>query len=194
MEGRYGHIRYRCRVTVERPAFRRNLKAKKAFSVFRCLELNSSLLCAALPIEVESSEDVGRILSKGIVQIKAHINQRGFVPGDYINVDVDFSNRSSVDITKIELSLLKRVRYHAYRNGQIIAAEKIHHATARRIELEETVCKQAEVEQNVLILSGSSGIISRAIRVPEHTKPTLNSCHIISANYFVKVINRLYNS
>ncbi|GMT17634.1 hypothetical protein PFISCL1PPCAC_8931, partial [Pristionchus fissidentatus] len=140
VEGRYGYIRYRCKVIIDRPGLRMNQKEKKAFSIARCLDLNS-LLFGSLPITIERSEKVGLLFNKGDVQITARINHRGFVAGDTINLEADIDNRSSVDITKIKLKLLKSARYCAYRDGKIIYPDNPYDDFAKQRGFHETVCK-----------------------------------------------------
>uniref|UniRef100_A0A182MA48 Arrestin C-terminal-like domain-containing protein n=1 Tax=Anopheles culicifacies TaxID=139723 RepID=A0A182MA48_9DIPT len=110
-EGDYGYIRYTVRVLFERP-WKFDQSYKIAFTVVNTLNLNTVSPPLNLPVVQEHTKHFycGPCRSKPLT-INVMIPMTGYVPGQFLLVQVDISNGSNKHIAEVKLKLRRRVRY-----------------------------------------------------------------------------------
>nr|XP_040225113.2 arrestin domain-containing protein 3-like [Anopheles coluzzii] len=168
-EGDYGYIRYTARVVFERP-WKFDLTYKIAFTVVNQLNLNT----VTPPLNVAVVQEhikhfyCGPCRSEPL-SINVMLPMTGYVPGQFILVTVDISNRSNKCIAEVKLKLRRQVRYSS-----------------------QTPYKQVRTVYNTLAkfqcsgvdAKGSAGYERRFLVPPE---PPTRSDTIIRLEYFVEV-------
>uniref|UniRef100_A0A182R0Q0 Arrestin C-terminal-like domain-containing protein n=1 Tax=Anopheles farauti TaxID=69004 RepID=A0A182R0Q0_9DIPT len=172
-EGDYGYIRYTARVIFERP-WKFDLSYKIAFTVVNQLNLNA----VTPPLNVAvAQEHIKRFFCgpcrSDPLAINVMLPMTGYVPGQFILVQVDVSNGSSKRITEVKLKLRRQVQYHSKTPYE---------------QIKSVYTTLAKYQCSGVDAKGSAGY-ERRFLVPAEP-PTRNDT-IIRIEYFVEVTTKV---
>ncbi|XP_050350240.1 arrestin domain-containing protein 17-like [Nymphalis io] len=111
-EGSYGHIRYEIKAVVDR-AFKFDQEKKIAVRVMAPLDLNSNPYCRE-PIEMEfSASYCCCCFSSGSCDTVINAPMSGYCPGQKIPIEISCTNKGNVEISHIEIRIVKEVVFIA---------------------------------------------------------------------------------
>ncbi|XP_076649562.1 arrestin domain-containing protein 17-like isoform X2 [Halictus rubicundus] len=166
-EHEHGHIRYTVKAVIDRP-WKFDHECKAAFTVVSILDLNAHR-DKCLGIYDEDEETFCFCLcNKGAMNIVTQTPSSGYVPGQAINIMVNYKNDSEIQITKITTKLKRVLKLHA---------------------TSKTKTEHSEISSNSYAGPFTSqGVANLEIRVPPIPPSHLPFCDIIDLNYNLKVI------
>uniref|UniRef100_A0A914ELG0 Arrestin C-terminal-like domain-containing protein n=1 Tax=Acrobeloides nanus TaxID=290746 RepID=A0A914ELG0_9BILA len=172
-EGQLGYVRYYCKAKIDRPwKFDKTVIA--GFTVLPHFDLNT-IPYAANPVVKESSKNLGLLFKHGRLNVKASIPKYGYVPGESIDIQINFINESSRKVDCIDAKLIEYTIYEG-------RCSHYSHHPARK-EHDRTVNK---IKCDSKIEAKSSGSEILSLKVPP-VVPSFNNCSIIQVNYMLKI-------
>ncbi|XP_070543750.1 arrestin domain-containing protein 3-like [Ptychodera flava] len=118
-EGDHGYVRYSIKSNIERP--RKSDPKTRAMFTVTGVQVNLNNVPEAIYGQRDGDEMTVCCLccASGPITMTASIDRSGYTPGEKIKVNIDVDNHSSRSIPKIEATLIQRVKYTAYRGGNM---------------------------------------------------------------------------
>ncbi|XP_039431725.1 arrestin domain-containing protein 3-like [Culex pipiens pallens] len=111
MEGKYGHVRYVVKVTLERP-WKHDQNFQMPFTVLAKVEFDEGNAALARPIKVEDQlRFYCWICRSAPLMVTATIPRSGYVPGDTIKVVLAVNNLSKEDVSEIVVKFQKVITF-----------------------------------------------------------------------------------
>ncbi|XP_056020506.1 arrestin domain-containing protein 3-like [Ostrea edulis] len=132
-EGKYGHIRYTIKGTIEKPK-RFSHVTKTAFSVIGPLDLNTFPQIDS-PIGMTVTKNICCLCcTSGPLSAYLSLPRRGFVPGDIIPLTVEIENLSRRKIASSSITLKMTTNFHSHDESRTVSTEidKIVHGSVPR--------------------------------------------------------------
>lgn len=124
-EGKFGHIRYSCRVVMDRGAVKSDKEFRLSFSVIKSEDLN------AIPsLTIPTKSEVVRhfyccCFKSKPFYMSASIPFSGYVPGQKIDLTIFMNNQSNTDIEGTKVSLESSTQYISQNPRKKIRSELI---------------------------------------------------------------------
>ncbi|MFH4974770.1 hypothetical protein AB6A40_001479 [Gnathostoma spinigerum] len=172
-EGEFGHIRYTCRATCERP-WDFDIVSKKAFTVIGIEDINEN---PAL-LEPTSASECNSSLrfcfrKQGSISAELSLDRAGFTPGENLYVNAKVQNDSQRVIKGMFLRMKQHVNYRA----KTFAGSE-HVKTANKVIVKK---ERGEVAAHCSYLWNNE-----KIEVPS-VPPKLSRCKIIEVTYSIEL-------
>ncbi|XP_067002669.2 arrestin domain-containing protein 2 isoform X2 [Anabrus simplex] len=165
-EGKYGHVRYTIKVTLDRP-WKFNHEAKAIFTVIQHLDLNTELNVKE-PVQLSADKYLCCLWCRsGPILAVLTLPATGYVSGQEIPMDMKVDNASNKSVEVIA-HLLQTV--HFYAHGKSL----------------RTVMKLCEINIGSVTGHGSGSWLGR-LKIPAAPPSFLRNCHIIDINYTLVV-------
>ncbi|XP_044729870.1 arrestin domain-containing protein 17-like [Chrysoperla carnea] len=173
-EGKYGHIRYTAKVTLDRP-WKFDQEYKTAFTVISTVDLNLNPQ-VKIPIDVSVDKTFGCscfgwCCDTGSMVITGSLPYTGFVSGQEIPLSLKFDNDSNVELQSINIELKKNILFHSQYPSR--ETKKFDEIVWRRI-----------IKPNDGLHSNT---ICQPIMIPALPPSNLYHCSIIGLNYTIKI-------
>lgn len=173
-EGKHGHLRYGCKVVVDRP-WKADKEFRLSFSVIKTEDLNLSPELA-----IPSKSEIIRhfycccIKSKPFF-MSVNVPYSGFVAGQQLDVNIFMNNQTNNDIEGTKVSLERNTQY-------------ISQTPHKKIRSETLTVKEAY--GNGMRKSGS-GEIKLSLIVPPLAPTNLHFCKVITTCYQLRIIAKV---
>lgn len=173
-EGKYGHIRYSCKVVMDRP-WTNNKEFRLSFSVIKPEDLNTNP-SLAIPTKSEIIRHFYCCCFKSKpFFMSASVPFSGFVPGQKLDLTIFMNNQSNVDVEGTKLSLERNTQY-------------ISQNPRKKIRSELLTVK--EVYGPGMIKCGS-GEIKISLVIPPLSPTNVNYCRVITTCYQLRVMAKV---
>uniref|UniRef100_A0AC34GRG0 Arrestin C-terminal-like domain-containing protein n=1 Tax=Panagrolaimus sp. ES5 TaxID=591445 RepID=A0AC34GRG0_9BILA len=118
-EGNAGFIRYYCKAKIDRP-WKFDDTTRTGFTVLPHFDLNT-VYYSAFPMTKVFDKQLGFLCFKhGELNTKVTLSKCGYVPGESIVLNVEITNGTTKDVTRIETALMEVTTYTAHRG-------RLHH-------------------------------------------------------------------
>lgn len=169
-EGKWGHVRYTIKVTLDRP-WKFDQDTKMAFTVISPVDLNQNPHCKeAGKLDLEKSFCCFCCRS-GPLSVLVRLPVTGYVSGQIIPISVEVDNTSNVVVNSLKLCLRKKISFHTHQPKRATKKEKetIEELTMGPID------------------GGQSRNWNQQIEVPALPPSNLVNCGIIDLDYELKV-------
>lgn len=174
VEGKYGNIRYSCKVVLDRP-WKTDKEFRTTFTVIKNEDLNLST-----SLMIPSKTEVLRhfyccCFKSKPFHMTTSIPVTGFVPGQTIPVTIMLNNQSNVDIEGTKVSVERNMQY-------------VSQNPRKKIKFECLVVKEV---YGAGVKAAGSGEIKIDVTIPPVAPTNMNSCKIITTNYQMRVIAKV---
>lgn len=175
VEGKYGHIRYSCKVVVDRP-WKTDKEFRLSFSVIKTEDLNLMSPTLYIPSKSEIVRHFYCCCFKSKpFYMSASIPFAGYVPGQKIEVTINMNNQSNVDIEGTKVSLERNTQY-------------ISQTPRKKIRLE---CLTVKEVFGVGMRACGSGEIRLTLPVPPLAPTNTNFCRVLTTTYQLKILAKV---
>ncbi|XP_066569343.1 arrestin domain-containing protein 1b [Amia ocellicauda] len=166
-EGPFGKIVYRVKAVIDTPRFAKDYKVEKPFYLLNLLNLND-----VPDIEQPSSAVITKkfsylLVKTGTLMLRARSDQRGYAPGQVIQLATEIHNKSGKDTGYVMASLIQKVTYRT-----------------KRVTYDLRTI--AEVE-GAGVKAGKHAEWKEQIIVPPLPQSILSGCTLIDIDYFIQV-------
>ncbi|XP_063701127.1 arrestin domain-containing protein 17 [Culicoides brevitarsis] len=165
-EGKWGHVRYTIKVTLDRP-WKFDQDTKMAFTVITPVDLNKTPKCQE-PAKLDLEKTFCCFCCKsGPLNVIVHLPVTGFVSGQVMPITAEVDNASNVTVDALKLCLRKNINFMVQqpRSARKREVEKIDELTMGPIE------------------KGGSRTWEQKIEVPALPPSNLVNCGIIDLDY-----------
>ncbi|XP_039431741.1 arrestin domain-containing protein 17-like [Culex pipiens pallens] len=170
MEGRYGHIRYLVKLSLERP-WKHDIVYEREMTVRGIYDLIPHFDTLSMPSQAEAMTSFYFGFTEPLV-VSASISKSGFAPGDIIELTVHVNNQSSVDVRTIVMKLQRVDTFIS----QIPRVDQYIERTVLEERTTSKISKRSDIsfEENILVGAGIPSDVER--------------CRIIQIKYEVEII------
>lgn len=165
-EGKWGHVRYTIKVTLDRP-WKFDQDTKMAFTVITPVDLNQTAKCKE-PAKLDLEKSFCCFCCKsGPLSVIIHLPVSGFVSGQIMPITAEVDNASNVTVDALKLCLRKNISFQVTqpRSARKKEVEKIDELTMGPID------------------AGGSRTWEQKIEVPALPPSNLVNCGIIDLDY-----------
>ncbi|XP_053691033.1 arrestin domain-containing protein 17-like [Sabethes cyaneus] len=157
MEGKYGHVRYAIKVTLERP-WKHDHNFQIPFTVLAKADLSADHPAFKTPIKVvDELRFYCWICRSSPLIVTGSVKRSAFVPGDSIDLTLDVNNLSKEDVSEIIIKFQKVMRFisqiQLIEQTQILAENQMTKYETVEIQKTMPVAKQSNItyEKNFLV-------------------------------------------
>ncbi|KAJ8379704.1 hypothetical protein SKAU_G00004820 [Synaphobranchus kaupii] len=166
-EGLYGKIMYIMKASIDTPRFSKDYKIQRSFHLLRPLNLNE-VPEIEKPNSTTTTKDFTYLLVKtGTLTLKAKTDQRGYIPGQVIELTTEIKNDSTKRTGRILASLRQKV---TYRTKRVVCS-----------------CRTIAEVEGAGVKGGKRAEWKEQIIVPQLPQSGLDGCSLISMDYFLQV-------
>jgi len=170
-EGKWGHVRYTIKVTLDRP-WKFDQDTKMAFTVITPVDLNQTPRCK-VPAKLELEKSFCCFCCRsGPLSVITRLPVGGFVSGQHMPITVDVDNASNVTIDSLKLCFREKVSFHVHQPKR---------ATKKEVKVIEELTMGP-------IDGGQNRNWEQKIQVPAMPPSNLVNCGIIDLDYELAVV------
>ncbi|XP_055604993.1 arrestin domain-containing protein 3-like [Uranotaenia lowii] len=157
MEGRYGHIRYSVKVTLERP-WKHDQNFQMPFTVLAKIDFdeNSPVIKRVYKVE-DQIRFYCWICKSDPLMVAASIPKTGYIPGEAIPLKIDVNNLSKEDVSEIVVKFKKVIKYisqiQVIEDTQVYSESHLLKYETLEIQTTQSVAKQTNstIEKNFVV-------------------------------------------
>lgn len=117
------------------------------------------------------------------ITLQIRLSKSGYVPGESMLLEVNVTNNSNKDITRMEASLVQSAHYTAHRH-----AKRLHYGYSQNKDIEHKTDNRVVVQyvEEFRTAKHASSAYRRLLAVPP-VVPSFNVCEFIQVSYYFKV-------
>lgn len=177
-EGRYGHIRYIVKATLERP-WKHHHDSKSGFTVLKHYDLNSEQLLTE-PILLSREKWLGCLcLRSGPIGLSLKAPAKGVVPGQKLPLSVEMENSTREMVNRIFIELAQVVTFHA--NEKLNIKSRVDKVQVCALELGALEARAHRIWEQLFL-------------IPALPPTKLGECKIIDLEYTLSVRAEMYGA